>query len=84
MENEINLYIEYTHPLSDDEFNEFWDEIIDFIESYNLYAGGGGDNKYLEWCIDYSESSLDREIIIDKLSEYLKKCGKIVQNFRIE
>ena len=84
MTKEINLYIEFSRNLDQEENNEFWNEIISKIENMSLKAGGKCDVDFYDWIIDYSDSPFKRGYIIDEIGNFLMEKDEIVLNFKIE
>lgn len=71
MDKELSLTIEFSKKLSEKEQTDFWDSLVEEIEKLNLRAGGGHDGLKLDWVLDYSDSSLNKGEIIDRLSDIL-------------
>ena len=49
-----------------------------------MRAGGGHDALKLDWVIDYSDSSLNKGEIIDRLSDILLSNDNLILNFEIK
>lgn len=84
MSKELNLYVEFSRNLNEDEQNNFWNEIVGLIESINLQAGGGHNSSYLDWVIDYQNSQLNKGEIIDKIGDFLNEKDDLILNFKIK
>ena len=81
---ELSLRIEFSKDLSEREQTEFWDFLIEEIEKINVYAGGGHDSNYVDWVLDYSNSSLKKHELIDTVGDLLFKYDEKILNFKIE
>lgn len=63
---------------------DFLDSLVDKIEKLNLRAGGGHDSLLLDWIIDYSDSSLNKGEIIDRIGNFLMSKDDLISNYKIK
>ena len=84
MDKVLILKIEFSKMLSEKEQMDFWDLLIEEIENLQLRAGGGHDGFKLDWLIDYSDSSLNKSEITDRLRDVLLTNDKLILNFEIK
>ena len=84
MDKELSLTIEFSKKLSEKEQTDFWYSLVEEIEKLNLRAGGGHDRLKLDWVIDYSDSSLNKGEIIDRLSDILFSNDRLILNYEIK
>ena len=84
MDKVLSLKIEFSKILSEKEQMDFWDSLVDEIEKLQLRTGGGHDELKLDWMLDFSESSLNKGEIIDRLSDILLSNDKLILNFEIK
>ena len=84
MHKVLSLKIEFSKILSEKEQMHFWDSLIDEIEKLQLSAAGGHDGLKLDWLIDYSDSSLTKSELIDRVSDILLSYDKMILNFEIK
>lgn len=84
MDKELHLKIELAEDLTENEQDEFWGELLEEIESMNLYAGGGTNFNSLDWIIDYSNSKQTKGEIIDNIANFLMVKDVLVLNFSIK
>jgi hypothetical protein len=84
MNKEILLKIGFFKTLSKNEQKGFLDSLIDEIEQLDLRVGGSHDSLQLDWVIDYSGSSLDKGVIIDKIGDFLLSKDDLILNYEIK
>ena len=84
MIREINLHIDFSKELNEQEQIIFWDEIIDEIEAMGLKAGGRCDVNFYDWLIDYSDSPFTKGEIIDRIGDFLLEKDDLVSSFKIQ
>ncbi len=84
MQNDLRLIIKFSKRLSEDEQMHFWQSLISELEKMDLKAGGGHDSEKLDWVIDYSDSTLNKNLIMDKIKDYLLTLDDIVALFTID
>lgn len=84
MNKELNLHIDFSKNLTEKQQNDFWDEIVGLMESYDLRASGGHDSTYIDWVIDCRYSALDKGEIIDTIGDFLNEKEDLILNYKIE
>ena len=84
MDKEVKLYIEFSKSLSEKEQNEFWNEIVELIESIDLLFGGGNNSSYLDCVIDCRNSKLEKGEIIDTIGDFLIGKEDLILSFKLE
>jgi hypothetical protein len=80
---ELNLYVDFSKDLTEKEQEDFWYEIIVFLESNNLRAGGGHDYSHLDWVIDCQDSTLKKDEIIEKIFDFFNDKDELLLNYKI-
>ena len=84
MDKELILKIEFSRELTEKEQEDFWDSLVIEIEKFNLRAGGGHDSEKLDWVIDYSDSTIEKGEIIDRIVDFLFERDEMILNYKIE
>ncbi len=84
MSKKLVLKIEFSNELSNNEQTEFFDSLIQEIESHGLKFAGGFDSLKCDWVMDCSNSSLSRGEIIDEIGDFLLEKDELILNFEIK